>query len=464
MYNLRPRKNTPSYQFSDEEESASDSDYEPESDYETESDTDSEMTDYDIADLGRNYRLSSSAPEISYTLLQKYTSDEKNYLLQLKKEERVKIELLENNIHNTISKDLIPLRFKILMASMDDTTKRIILNKLNTFTQMTDTSSGEYFKLKNWLDNVSHLPFDKYVTIPITYKDPMDKITTFMNETKESLDKTVYGHVEAKQQILRILAQWISNPNSYGHCIAIHGPMGIGKTSLIKEGLAKALKIPFGFIALGGASDGSFLEGHSYTYEGSTYGKIAEMLIKTQCSNPILFFDELDKVSLTKKGEEIIGILTHLTDATQNEKFNDKYFGEIDLNLSKSLIIFSYNNDNAINPILKDRLITIKVEGYKKAEKIIIAKNYLLPDIYKNFGFSSIDIILEDKLIDLIIELVPEEQGVRNLKRGLETIISWINMYRFTNNKNTFPFTVTEQFIHKHLQKNKEETYTKMYS
>jgi len=243
--------------------------------------------------------------------------------------------------------------------------------------------------------------------------------------------------------------------------------MGIGKTSLIKEGLSKALQIPFGFIALGGASDGSFLEGHSYTYEGSTYGKIAEVLIKTKCSNPIIFFDELDKVSLTKKGEEIVGILTHLTDPSQNEKFNDKYFGEIDLNLSKSLIIFSYNDDSAINPILKDRLITIKVDGYKRSEKIIIAKNYLIPQIYKTYGFTNSDIILSDKMIELIIDQVTEEQGVRNLKRGLECIISWINMYKYvpdTNHVIQFPYEVKETFVYQHLKKQNNEVIHKMYS
>ena len=91
-----------------------------------------------------------------------------------------------------------------------------------------------------------------------------------------------------------------------------------------------------------------YFGGHSYTYEGSTWGKIVEILVKSKCMNPIIYFDELDKVSDTPKGEEIIGILTHLTDTTQNSKFHDKYFSELDFDLSRCMFIFSYNDESKI--------------------------------------------------------------------------------------------------------------------
>ena len=221
---------------------------------------------------------------------------------------------------------------------------------------------------------------------------------------------------------------------------------------MIKDGVSKALGIPFGFVALGGASDGSFLEGHSYTYEGSTFGKIAEILIKTQCNNPIFFFDELDKVSSTTRGEEVIGVLTHLTDITQNDQFNDKYFGEINLNLSRSLFVFSYNDSTLINPVLKDRMITINVSGYSASEKVIIARDYLLPSIYKTFDVSTNDIVISENIIKQIIDIVPKEEGVRNLKRGLESVVSWINMYRYTKEQVIeYPYVVTDKFVSKHV-------------
>ena len=112
-----------------------------------------------------------------------------------------------------------------------------------------------------------------------------------------------------------------------------------------------------------------FLEGHSYTYEGSSWGKIVDILIQSKCMNPVIYFDELDKISDTPKGEEIIGILTHLTDTTQNPQYHDKYFSGIDFDLSKVLFIFSYNDDKKINPILKDRMYTIETKGYNTKEK-----------------------------------------------------------------------------------------------
>jgi ATP-dependent Lon protease len=254
---------------------------------------------------------------------------------------------------------------------------------------------------------------------------------------------------------MRIFAQWISNPGSKGHCIGIQGPPGIAKTCLVKDGICKALGLPFGFIALGGASDASFLEGHSFTYEGSTYGKIAEILMKTQCMNPIMFFDELDKVSSTSRGEEIIGILTHLTDASQNERFQDRYFGALELNLSRALIIFSYNDESKINPILKDRMITIHAKGYSLKDKMIIARDYLLPEVLSQYNISTNDVKFPSSIIETIIGRVAQEEGVRNLKRGLESIVSWINMNRYLPPEddipNEFPLTVTEDHIHKYL-------------
>ena len=110
-------------------------------------------------------------------------------------------------------------------------------------------------------------------------------------------------------QILQMIGQWLSNPTALGTAIAVKGPPGTGKTSLIKEGISKILGRDFAFIALGGASDSSFLEGHSYTYEGSLWGKIVQILMESKSMNPVIYFDELDKVSDTPKGEEIIGIL-----------------------------------------------------------------------------------------------------------------------------------------------------------
>jgi ATP-dependent Lon protease len=394
----------------------------------------------------------------------KLSTDENNFIKKFNKEETTfwsnlneyeKNSYIEkfqdmkkNNIHS-----LIPLKFKILNSDIDNNSKTLIISKIEQFSGMSE-HAGEYFKLKSWLNSLSRIPLSIYNPLPITSSAPKEKCSEFLQNIRKNLDDTVYGHEDTKQQILRIMAQWISNPDSKGNCIGIQGEMGTGKTTLVKEGICKALNMPFGFISLGGASDGSYLEGHNYTYEGSTYGKIAEILMKTKCMNPILFFDELDKVSSTYRGQEIIGILTHLTDQSQNEHYNDRYFGELELNLSKSLIVFSYNDESLINPILKDRMITINVKGYTTKDKIPIALNYLIPELFKKYNLKNDSIIFTEDIIRYIITKISSEEGVRNLKRGIDSIISAINIKQYIDTD--FPIIdnliLTEKDINKYLQ------------
>jgi ATP-dependent Lon protease len=230
---------------------------------------------------------------------------------------------------------------------------------------------------------------------------------------------------------MQILAQWISNPNSTGQVIALEGPPGVGKTSLVRNGVSKALNRPFCFYALGGATDVSNLEGHSYTYEGAIWGRMAEMLMESKVMNPVIFFDELDKISDTPKGEEISGLLTHLTDYSQNNVFQDKYFSGINLDFSKAIFFFSYNNVNLINPILKDRLTIIKFNGYSLDEKIVIVKDYILPDILNNIGFKSCDIIFNNDIIKyIILNYNGNEDGVREIRRTIEELLLKINLLK----------------------------------
>jgi ATP-dependent Lon protease len=267
---------------------------------------------------------------------------------------------------------------------------------------------------------------------------------------------------------MQMLGQLITNPESIGTAIAIKGPMGTGKTTLVKEGISKMLNRPFAFIALGGATDSSFLEGHSYTYEGSVWGKIVQILIDSKCMNPVIYFDELDKISDTPKGEEIAGILTHLTDTTQNSQFHDKYFAEIDFDLSKCLFIFSYNDESKINPILRDRMYRIQTKGYDKKQKTVISNGYLLPKIREQVKFTNEDIMIPDVTLHYIIEThCGKEDGVRNLKRCLEIIYTKLNLYRLMRPGNNlfeedmslkveFPFTVTNEIVDKLIKKEED--------
>ena len=176
--------------------------------------------------------------------------------------------------HNTIEK---PYVIKLLETNIPERYKSIALRKIETLNVM-DPGGGEYFKLKQWVDTFMRIPFEKYAKLPVTIEDGVETCSSFMEKAKQTLDDAVFGLDDAKMQIMQMLGQWISNPESLGNAIAIKGPMGTGKTSLVKEGISKIMNRPFAFIPLGGATDSTYLEGHSYTYEGSIWGKIVDTL------------------------------------------------------------------------------------------------------------------------------------------------------------------------------------------
>jgi hypothetical protein len=309
------------------------------------------------------------------------------------------------------------------------------------------SSTNGSSKLKSWIEAVLTLPFGKYTGLDFKTIKP-NYVKTFLDNLQKIMDSAVWGHEEPKRQIIQIIGQQIRNPTSKGNVIGIWGPAGNGKTSLIKEGIAKAMNRPFIFISLGGASDASFLEGHSYTYEGSIYGRIANGLIECGSMNPIIYFDELDKISKTHKGQEITNLLVHLTDPVQNNHFRDKYFHNIDLDLSRATFIFSYNDPSLVDPILSDRITQIETKFLLLNQKIHIGSNYLLSAILKEVGLQEKDIIINDELLQIIITEYTREGGVRKLKSILYNIVRELNIANLTksklnNNTINFPYNVS---------------------
>jgi len=383
---------------------------------------------------------------------------------QLSNKEQLRVikELNEINEHTSIKK---PYRLTLLDSNIPPKYKATVMQKVNMLRSM-EPGDPEYFKLKTWVDGFMRIPFSQYKTLDVNITDGIEKCSEFMENAKQTLDECVYGLNDAKMQIMQMIGQWITNPGALGSAIAIKGPPGTGKTSLVKEGISKILGREFSFIALGGTGDASFLEGHGYTYEGSMWGKIVQILMESKCMNPVIYFDELDKVSDTPRGEEIIGILTHLTDTSQNSQYHDKYFSEITFDLSKCLFIFSYNDESKVNPILRDRMYRIMTKGYEAKEKLIIAKDFLLPKIREQVAFKDDELIIPDDILTEIIKndaITLEEEGVRNLKRCLEIIHTKLNLFRLMKpEKNifakeidmqiTFPVTVTNDHIKKLIE------------
>ena len=277
------------------------------------------------------------------------------------------------------------------------------------------------------------------------------KLKHYFKNIDTYLDESVYGLESSKKEIKRIIAQWVNGANS-GYVIGLEGPPGIGKTTLAKKGISKCLidsenkQRPFIFISVGGSANGTTLEGHNYTYVGSTWGKIVDGLMESKCMNPIIYIDELDKISNTAQGKEIIGILTHLTDSSQNDQFTDKYFSGIPIDLSKALIIFSYNDYNAIDKILIDRIHRIKIEALTLYEKIVIVKDYILPELLTTIGLNKEYIVMDEATVKHLIITYTCEAGVRKLKEKLYEILREINL-NFLRNSLELPVIIDIGFI-----------------
>ena len=338
-------------------------------------------------------------------------------------------------------------------------------DNIKQFLQQTQNNKLIFGEMQKRFPAEFQLGMEKHLNSYInTINVKWDNINNNMTRINTTLNNAIHGHTTAKRQLKRIIGQWI-NGKQTGYCFGFEGPPGVGKTSLAKNGLSQCLlnetdntHRPFAFIPVGGSCNGSTLSGHNYTYVGSTWGRIVDILIDKKCMNPIIFIDELDKVSKSEHGKEIIGILTHLVDSTQNESFQDKYFNGIDLDLSKALFIFSYNDPDAIDRILLDRIHRIKFDHLSLDDKLVIANNYLLPEIYKNVGLTNI-IKLSDEILIYIIENYTYEAGVRKLKEILFEIISEINLSILQNTSayTTIPIEVTKEDIKHYYLKERTE-------
>jgi ATP-dependent Lon protease len=447
-YYLRPRRRPFARDAESESDANSNSDSESESDcdcdYDYEPGMESSEEEEEVmspAMLGYGYRVGGPPKSSHFLALRAKTKtetepwtkglspEEKSYLKTLRPEETFALRKQYEALIETSAANEVPFRFKLL--GLPDTvlsaaSKKQLFQRWSIFQTMTPDQS-DYAKYASWFQALSSVPFGHYQTLPSS----PTAIPEILQRIQHRLHSAVFGHNDTKQHLLTIMAQWLTNPTSKGRCIGIQGPMGIGKTTLMKEGVSQALGFPFGFIALGGASDAAFLEGHSFTYEGATYGRIAELLIKLGVMNPVLFFDELDKVSESPKGDEISSLLTHLTDPTQNALFTDKYFGSVELDLSRCLMVFSFNDLSKINPILRDRLTIIHVDGYSTNEKLQLAQSHLLPRLYQQFSFSPQDLPMSESLLRSVLSYCPEEKGVRQFIQALEALFGWVHLARY---------------------------------
>jgi len=370
------------------------------------------------------------------------------------------------------SKKEEPLMFRLLQMKLKPEMMGMVMARYNAMNTM-DVSSGEYYKLRAWMDKLVSLPLGHYKEMPVSLSNGPETCAPFMEKARKCLDEAIYGQDEAKLQIMQFIASKIANPTASGLSLLLLGPPGIGKTSLIKNGIAKALEWPFQFISLGGDSDSSTYTGHQFVYEGSHCGRIANCLAQAKSMSMVLMFDELDKISATSKGEEIQNLLVHMTDPVQNMEFEDKYLSGIPLDLSRAMLVFSGNDMGKIDRILMDRMVVVNLKGYQAKDKVAIAEQFLLPTALKEVNLTEKVAISREILQHVLENYAGDETGVRELKRCIEQIVQRVNMLRMFNVKELpfhipgfgLPFVLKKEHVDLFLKKrdNKDAVPYGMY-
>ncbi len=371
---------------------------------------------------------------------------------------QLKLKKANNNISNELDK------IKSLSIEDVDYKKQLIANKfiqpnIKTLTlekiDEMKNQNNEFFKQKTFVEHILKYPWtNSSKNLNNTNNiDNIEQRTAYIENIKTNLNNYTYGHEEAKNILLQTIASWISNPDAGGRPLGFVGPPGVGKTLLAKS-ISKALDIPFAEITLGGQNDGELLHGHGYTYSGSQPGLIIKKMVEMGQERCILYFDELDKTA-SKHGvvNEITSILIHLTDPNMNKSFQDRFFQGVDFPLDKVIMIFSYNDPDKVDPILLDRITQIKVKPYTIQEKIIIVKDYVIPELQKAIGINQPFTNLDNNMIEYIIDNYTNEAGIRNIKRKIEKIFLTLNLEILLNKIDCEKYILTIEEINRMLLK-----------
>lgn len=268
--------------------------------------------------------------------------------------------------------------------------------------------SSEASVIRNYLDCALELPWNK------TTKERVD-----VAAARKILDEDHFGLDKVKERILEILAVKQLAPDMPGQIICLVGPPGVGKTS-IATSVARALNRKLARISLGGIHDEAEIRGHRKTYIGAMPGRILDALRQAGSMNPLLLLDEIDKLGSDYRGDPSAALLEVL-DGEQNSTFRDNYL-EVPVDLSQCMFITTANTTDTIPRPLLDRMEVIELSSYTDEEKLMIAKNYLLPKELKKHGMKKSQVRVSDDAIREMIQCYTRESGVRNLERQFATL------------------------------------------
>ena len=269
--------------------------------------------------------------------------------------------------------------------------------------------SPDYSTQMSYIQTIISIPWNSYT------KDNFN-----LNRAKKILDKDHFGLEKVKERIIEHLAVLKLKGDMKSPIICLHGPPGVGKTSLGKS-IAEALNRKYVRMSLGGLHDEAEIRGHRRTYIGAMPGRIIHSIQKAGSSNPVIILDEIDKIGQDYKGDPAAALLEVL-DPEQNFAFHDNYL-DIDFDLSKALFIATANTLNTVSQPLLDRMELIDVSGYILEEKMEIAQNYLIPKQLEAHGILKDKFAISKKAMEAIIESYTRESGVRELDKKLAKIM-----------------------------------------
>ena len=275
--------------------------------------------------------------------------------------------------------------------------------------QLIEPSSPEYNVSRNYLDWLTILPWGKNTT------DSYD-----IAKAKKALDRDHFGLEDVKERILEFIAVGKMKGEISGSILCLVGPPGTGKTSIGKS-VASALNRNFFRFSLGGMRDEAEIKGHRRTYIGAMPGKFIQAMKQAASSNPLLMLDEIDKIGASFQGDPASALLEVL-DPEQNSSFRDHYL-DVPFDLSNVLFIATANQLDTIPAPLLDRMEIIRLSGYILAEKVEIARRYLIPKALKSHGLTKNKIAIRKTALETIIDSYAREAGVRGLENKIKKIM-----------------------------------------
>ena len=412
------------------------------------------LHDKQIPTVGHPYlacQLLSSDAELGEEANNNVTDKQKRKLNEIERE----IKMAKRRKANHVDECNLSTNDSLMLLDIDLETKMFLLDK---FENSKNLGGSEQAKSLAWFKTVLALPFQKYKPFDIDASDSKLKVNTYFEKVRQKLDDSIHGLEDVKDEIVEYLARKVTHPTGKGHVLALQGEAGTGKTKILKS-LAEALSLPFYQINMGGLNDGSILTGHSETYVGAKPGKFVEVLSSAGCMNPIVYLDELDKISNNKS--EINGILTHVLDEEQNQKFQDNYLSNINIDLSKVFFVIAFNDITKIDPIVLDRMKIINIKSPSLEAKVVIARDKILPELSQGKALD----VSDELLLYIIKEKVPSEKGVRQMRKCLEKLLNKLNYLLLLGKIENFEKKLTKKFVDEVLkgERLEDSSYKMMY-